>query len=155
MHRNGQAMVETVIAVLAITFIFLCLFKLSQLLTGKIMLEHAAMRVARARVVGFNDFMCRKAARVAVIPAAGKRVWPADGEEFDYGMELARIGIYMNTPNAAVANGVMEYEGWRTLKVDAGTGDDSRVSMYGDWFDLEGRAGIEGNYQFYMNDSGL
>ena len=148
-------MVETVIAVLAITFIFLCLFKLSQLLTGKIMLEHAAMRVARARVVGFNDFMCRKAARVAVIPAAGKRVWPADGEEFDYGMELARIGIYMNTPDAAVANGVMEYEGWRTLKVDAGTGDDSRVSMYGDWFDLEGRAGIEGNYQFYMNDSGL
>ena len=100
---------------------------------------------------------CRrlKAARVASIPAAGKRVWPADGEEFDYGMELARIGIYMNTPNAGVANGVMEYEGWRTLKVDPGTGDDSRVSMYSDWFDLEGRAGIEGNYLFYMNDSGL
>jgi hypothetical protein len=155
MFRRGQAMIETVIAVLIVTFAFLVLFRLSQMLMGKIMLEHAAMRVARARAVGFNDFMCIKAARVAFIPAAGKRVWPADGEEFDYGMELARIGIYMNTPNAGVANGVMEYEGWRTLKVDPGTGDDSRVSMYSDWFDLEGRAGIEGNYQFYMNDSGL
>ena len=118
MCRRGQAMVETVIAVLIITFVFLGLFRLSQMLMGKVMLEHAAMRVARARAVGFNDFMCIKAARVAVIPAAGKRVWPADGEEFNHSMELARIGIYMNTPNAGVANGVMEYEGWRTLKVE-------------------------------------
>ena len=86
MFRRGQAMIETVIAVLIVTFAFLVLFRLSQMLMGKIMLEHAAMRVARARAVGFNDFMCIKAARVASIPAAGKRVWPADGEEFDYGM---------------------------------------------------------------------
>ena len=77
-------MVETVIAVLIITFVFLGLFKLSQMLMGKIMLEHAAMRVARARAVGFNDFMCIKAGRGAGIPAAGKRVWPADGEEFNH-----------------------------------------------------------------------
>ena len=155
MRRNGQAMIETVIAVLVITFVFLCLFKLSQQLTGKIMLEHAAMRVARARAVGFNDFMCRKAARVAVIPAAGKRVWPADGEEFNSAMELSRISIYMNTPNGAVANAVMEYEGWRTLKVEPGSGDSSRVAMKSDWFDLEGKAGIEDNYRLYMNDQGL
>lgn len=155
MCRGGQAMVETVIAVLIVTFAFLALFRLSQLLTGKIMLEHAAMRVARARVVGFNDFMCRKAARVAVIPAAGRRLWPADGEEFDSSMELARISIYMNTPNGAVANGVMEYDGWRKMKVDPGTGDGSRVSMETDWFDLEGEAGIKGNYLLYMNDHGL
>jgi hypothetical protein len=155
MCRNGQAMVETVIAVLIITFAFLTLFKLSQLLTGKIMLEHAAMRVARARAVGFNDFMCRKAARVAVIPAAGKRIWPAGADELNDSMELARIAIYMNTPNAGVANAVMEYEGWRKLKVDPGAGDDSRVVMETDWFDLEGAAGIESNYQLFMNDQGL
>ena len=67
----GQAMVETVLAVLIISFLFLALFKLSHMLTGKIMLEHAAMRVARARAVGMNEFMCLKAARVAVIPVAG------------------------------------------------------------------------------------
>ena len=66
MLRSGQAMIETVLAVLIITFVFLGLFKLSHMLTGKIMLEHAAMRVARARAVGFNDFMCVKTARAAV-----------------------------------------------------------------------------------------
>lgn len=155
MHRDGQAMVETVIAVLIVTFAFLCLFRLSRMLTGKIMLEHAAMRVARARAVGFNDFMCRKAARVAVIPAAGRRLWPADSEELGYPAELARVSIYMNAPNAGVANGVLEYEGWRNLSVDPGSGDPVRVSMNTGWFDLDGEAGIEDNYRLYLNDSGM
>ena len=60
-------MVETVLAVLAVSFLFLALFRLSCLLTGKVVLQHAAMRVARARSVGFNDYMCRKSARVAAI----------------------------------------------------------------------------------------
>ena len=155
MFRKGQAMVETVIAVLIVTSVFLCLFRLSQMLTGKIMLEHAAMRVARARAVGFNDFMCRKVARVAVIPAAGQRLWPSGSDRLDYPMELARISIYMNTPNAGVANGVLEYDGWRTLKVEPGKGDPARVSMKTDWFDLEGEAGIEDNCLLYLNDQGL
>lgn len=143
-------MIETVIAVLVITFAFLVLFRLSRMLTGKIMLEHAAMRVARARTVGFNDFMCLKAARVAVIPAAGKRTWPSGDDALDYPMELARIGIYMSTPHAGVANGVLEYEGWRQLHVDAGHGDPSRVTMETDWFDLEGAAGVEDNCRLYL-----
>ena len=64
-------MIETVLAVLIITFLFLTLFKLSYMLTGKILLEHAAMRVARARTVGVHDVMCLKAARVAGIRVAG------------------------------------------------------------------------------------
>lgn len=148
-------MIETVIAVLVVTFVFLALFKLSQMLTGKIMLEHAAMRVARARAVGFNDFMCRKAARVASIPAAGRRTWPEGEDTLDSSMELARVSIYMNTPDGAVAAGVLEYEGWKTLAVDPGKGDPSRVSMRTDWFDLGGEAGIRSNYRLYMNDAGL
>ena len=74
-------MVETVLAVLVVSAVFFGLFRLSRLLTGKILLEHAAMRVARARAVGFNDFMCRKTARVAVIPVAGKRLWPDPEKE--------------------------------------------------------------------------
>ena len=57
--RLGQTAVETVLATLVVTVAFLFLFGLSRLLTGKILLEHAAMRVARARAVGFNDFMWR------------------------------------------------------------------------------------------------
>ena len=160
-------MIETVIAVLVISFSFIVLFRLSQMLTGKIMLQHAAMRVARARTVGLNEFMCEKAGRVATIPVAGKRLWPS-GEAFDYGMELARVPIYMNTPNGAVANGVLEYEGWRRLRIDPGDGTRSHVSLdfsvFGDdadanpsdldRFRLEGTASIEANYTLYLTDQG-
>ncbi len=146
-------MVETVIAVLVVTSIFLVLFRLSHMLTGKILLEHAAMRVARARAVGLNDFMCEKAARVAVIPVAGKRLWP-EGDEFDWSMELSRVPIYMGTPDGAVARGVLEYEGWKTLSVVPGDGTAAEVSMRTDWFRLNGKAGVGRDYSLYMNEGG-
>lgn len=150
-NRSGQAMIETVLAVLIITFVFLVLFKLSQLLTGKIMLEHAAMRAARARTVGFNEFMCLKSARVSMIPVAGERLWP-QGDEFDYSMELARIPIYLGTPNAAVANGVLEYKGWHSFDVTPGPITNTRLKN--EWYDLDGQASIEGNHVYYMIDQG-
>lgn len=157
--KSGQAMIETVIAVLIITSVFLCLFKLSHLLTGKIMLEHAAMRVARARAVGLNDFMCLKSAQIAVMPVAGKRLWP-EGDEFDYEMERSRLPIYMQAKDFSIARGVLEYEGWPKLSVDANDGADSKTSMNFDLFDgtvkyrLHGNAGVENNYTFYLNDGG-
>ena len=153
MLRSGQAMIETVLAVLIITFVFLGLFKLSHMLTGKIMLEHAAMRVARARAVGFNDFMCVKTARAAVIPVAGKRLWPSEDDESGYS-EAARVRVYMESPDPARARGLLEYEGWERLAVDPGDGTDVSVSMETDWFDLSGQAGIEDNFRLYMNDQG-
>lgn len=153
-------MIETVLAVLIISFAFLVLFKLSHMLTGKILLEHAAMRVARARTVGLNDFMCLKAARVAVIPVAGKRLWP-EGDELDWSMELQRVPIYMLTADSSRALGVLDYEGWHRLGVKSGDGTDSSVtlgfSLFGGetTFELEGRAGIERNASLYMMDQGL
>ena len=158
-------MIETVIAVLFVSCVFLCLFRLSHMLTGKILLEHAAMRVARARAGGMNSFMCEKAARVSVIPVAGKRLWPT-GDTLDYEMERARVPIYMGTPDPAVARGVLEYEGWNRMSVDPGDGTVSRTSLgfslFGDaegngadTFELEGEAGVEANYTYFMNDQGL
>ena len=152
--RSGQAVVETLIAAIVVVFGFLALFRLSHMLTGKILLEHAAMRAARARAVGFNDFMCRKCARVAAIPVCGRRLWP-EGDEFDYSMELARIPIYMATPTPAVARGALEYEGWGRLSVDADSSVDARTRLACEWFDLEGRAAVEDNAAFYLNDMGL
>ena len=146
-------MVETVLAVVFATFLFLVLFRLSHMLTGKILLEHAAMRVARARAVGLNDFMCEKSARVAVIPVAGKRLWP-EGDEFDWSMELSRVPIYMGTPDGAVARGVLEYEGWKTLSVLPGDGTAAEVSMRTDWFRLGGKARVSSDYSLYMSEGG-
>ena len=70
-------------------------------------------------------------------------------------MELARISIYLNTPNGAVANGVLEYDAWKTLSVVPGSADPSRVSMEVEPFTLEGEAGIKSGCGLYMNESGL
>jgi len=158
-------MIETVLAVLIVSFVFFGLFRLSRLLTGKILLQHAAMRVARARAVGFNEFMCLKAARVAVIPVAGARTWPTGEDAIGDAEELGSIGVYMQTASPPVARGVLDYEGWSHLSVDAGDGTDSKVRLRTGWmddedfdwfgFDLTGRAGVERNHGLYMNDSGL
>lgn len=152
-------MVETVLAVLVISFAFLALFRLSTLLTGKILLEHAAMRVARARAVGFNDYMCRKSARVAVIPVAGRRTWP-EGAALDVEAERGRIPAYLASEHEAEARGILDYERWGGLKVDPGDGTDATVALGfdlfdGAWtFDLSGEAGIEANHTLYLNDAG-
>lgn len=147
--RSGQTAVETLLAVIAITFIFLFLFRLSHMLTGKILAEHAAMRVARARAVGFNDFMCVKTARVAVIPAAGKRLWPED-DDITAGSEINRVRTYLESPDEGRANGLLQYEGWQTLHVDPGDGGQSVVILKNGWFELEGKAGVEDGYRYYM-----
>ena len=142
-------MLETVLAVLCITFVFLLLFNLSHMLMGKILVEHAAMRVARARAVGFNDFMCLKTARVAVIPVAGKRLWPTD-EKFSSGNELARVRTYLESPDGARASGLLDYENWHTMTIDAGDGGQSVVKLKTGWFELEGKAGTEDGASYYM-----
>ena len=158
--RSGQAMIETVLAVLFITFTFMCLFKLSYFLTGKVLLEHAAMRVARARTVGFNNFMCLKAARVAVIPVAGECLWPTGEDALTWGNELARVRTYMESQTGPEARGILEYERWDSLGMSPGDGTSARTSMSFDLFDeaidveLGGRAGLENNYSLYMNDEG-
>lgn len=154
-------MIETVIAVLVVALIFIALFKLSNLLTGKILLEHAAMRVARARTVGLNEYMCLKAARVALIPVAGTRIWPVGEDALDWREELSRLPEYMYSENDAYARAILDYEKWSTIKVTPHDGTSSRVSIAVSLFDdddtfrLEGKAGVEANASLYMSDMGL
>ena len=145
-------MVETLLAVLIVTSAFLALFRLSEGLFGDIILEHAAMRVARARAVGFNDFMCRKTANVSIIPVAGRRTWPF--VEDLVGGEKSRVGRYMASVDWAEARGTLDYEGWGLLRIDAGDGTDVRTALTNEWFKASGRAGLESNYTLFMNDMG-
>ena len=147
-------MIETVLAVLVISFLFFTLFRLSHMLTGKIVLEHAAMRVARARAVGMNEFMCLKAARVAVIPAAGERLKPGPGDERKDMNETALARMYMRTPDSSYADGLLQYENWKDLSVVPGRGGASSASMQTDWFNLRGEAEVDA-FPVYMNDLGL
>lgn len=147
-------MVETLLAVLILTSVFFALHGLSRLLTGKIMVEHAAMRVARARAVGCNEFMCLKAARVAVIPVAGRRLRPGPDDERTDINEPALARMYMRTPDSSYADGLLRYENWDKFEEHPGNGGVSTTLLRTDWCDLRGEAIVD-SFPTYLNDGGL
>ncbi|MCR5414332.1 MAG: hypothetical protein K6F50_06355 [Kiritimatiellae bacterium] len=154
--RRGQAMVETLIALLAVTFIFMGAYRLSRLVAARTLLDHAAARAARAKSVGFNDWMCEKSARVAMIPVAGERIWPEEGGF----AESSRIPIYLSSPDGARAHGILDYEWWHATDVDVASGlgvaprVESSVRLATPDMDVTGRAAFESHFPFYMHDQG-
>src|SRR5574344_2069750 len=116
--KRGQAMVETLIAVLAIMMIFFGAYQLSRMVAARTLLDHAAARAARAKAVGFNDFMCEKSARVAMIPVAGRRLWPEEGGF----SEVSRVPIYLSAEDEGLAHGVLEYEYWPSTDIGIRSG---------------------------------
>lgn len=147
-------MVEAVLAVLIVAFLFWGLFRLSWMLLEKEMLQHAAMRVGRARSVGCNRFQCLKAARVAVLPVAGERLWPtADDPRAEEMSETALARMYMRTPDSSYADGLLRYENWKRLEIKPG-GRISTVKMTDEWFALKGEAAVD-DFPVYLNDEGL
>lgn len=153
--KPGQVMIEAVIAVLFLAFLFLLMFQLSRLMMGKIMVEHAAMRVARARAVGLNEFMCLKAARIAAIPASGRRLHPTKDDVRGKMSETALAHMYMRTPDNSYANGLLVYEYWCRLDVRPGHGSGaSTTALKTDWATLRGEARVDA-FPVYLNDEGL
>ena len=142
--RSGQAMVESVMVITLACLCFFAVFQFAHLFTAKALLEHAAARAARARAVGFNHFMVVKSARVAAIPASGKRLVPGPaglapeigaalrsgriGDLWDLAlhssayspgiqMEVYRVADYMESINHPTGGHILDYELWDTLSV--------------------------------------
>ena len=110
-------MVESTLAMLAILLLFLALFGLSDQIRAKLLVENASVKCARARAVGYNDFMLRKIARLATMPAAGKCLTSAeDGDREDGPLPLSsrsgRIGSYLMSDCESQANVILDFEHW-------------------------------------------
>jgi hypothetical protein len=134
-------MVESCVALIFICLLFFLFFQLCLGFASRDVLDHAAARAARARTVGFNQWMVKKAMRVAAIPNAGRLLEPASisvdadpilnhswklmtpGEVWDMalkstpaspkvGMELNRIPDYLYAPWQEWAEAILDYEGW-------------------------------------------
>lgn len=157
--RRAQAMLETVLGVLFVTFVLLVSFQLMHMLTARIVLDHAAARAARAKAVGLNDYMCLKSARVAMIPVAGHRLWPEGN--LTAGAELARVPLYMSSEMPARARAILDYEYWGSTRLEAKSDTglnakvDARILMETDDFSMDGEKRIESHYPLYMTDLGL
>ena len=114
-RRDGQTMVETSIAMIVVLLVFLALYNLSDLTRVKLLVENAAVKCARARAVGYNDFMLRKIARLTTMPVAGECKTLVDSGEgkLPYSARYYRIGSYLMSEYEAQANVILDFEYWR------------------------------------------
>ena len=69
-------MIESLMAIGLICLIFFGAMQISQMFAAREILYHAAARGARAKTVGFNQWMVRKAIHVAAIPISGPMLTP-------------------------------------------------------------------------------
>jgi hypothetical protein len=138
-------MVESVFVIVMICLCLFAVFQYANLFSAKLVLEHAAARAARARTVGFNQFMVEKSARVAAIPASGTRlapppagIAPAISAALKTGnigrlwsialsanvrspgaiLEVNRVPDYMDSVNHPSGAHILDYELWDALSVD-------------------------------------
>lgn len=137
--RSGQAALETFIIVLVVSVLLFGLLQAAIVFSGREVLHHAAARAARARAVGFNDWMAFKAMRVASIPNSGRMIVPeftpsqvftpfggnpTPGEAWDAAMtavpgmseraalERIRVPAYLASDNHARSDYVLNYAEW-------------------------------------------
>ncbi len=156
-------MIETVFALVFLTVVFLTLFQLAHMTQARILLDHAAARAARARAVGFNEFMCDKSARVAMIPVAGECEWP---QPMPDGMTFASwVPAYLSSRDAAEARGILDFERWDTTTIGISSGDGLGATVEADilmecdcddpfGFRMDGHAEVESHYPLYMFNQG-
>lgn len=142
--RAGQSLIEACLATLILCLVFMGFFQISQLIGARQVLYHAAARGARAKMVGFNQFMVGKAIRVAAIPNAGRMIVPdmpnedtqlrewldtepagvvwdhvmeaAPGMADVHEVERARIPEFMGAEYWPWALAILDYEYWDTLQ---------------------------------------
>ena len=134
-------MIESCLVVALLSLILFGLFEISHLYTAREVNDYAATAGARARAVGFNDFMVYKVVRVAAIPNAGPLTAPAYennrglvgpistwsiGDFWDlvlgshpvsgqYNLEQSRIPLYLAAEHMAQLNPILNYERWDDL----------------------------------------
>lgn len=115
-RQSGQALVESCIVIALICLLMAGFFQLSQLYTAKKISAHACFRGARAKIVGFNDFMVAKAVRVGTIPNAGNMTFPetSGGPLGQMAIERGRIPIYLSA-EWHMLDGILQYEDWDTI----------------------------------------
>lgn len=75
--RSGQSLIEACVVIIILCLVLFGCVQVSQIFMAKEVLDHAAVCGARARAVGFNDFMVQKTIRAAAIPLAGQMVQPS------------------------------------------------------------------------------
>ncbi len=156
--RRGQSLIEAVVVVVIGCLICFGAFQISQLYAGRAVLSYAAAAAARARSVGFNDFMVYKVTRAAAIPNAGQivvpqvqrggglaaivrdpapgrvgRLWAlalaADPTSPQAAIERSRIPLYLGATRWGELLAILDYENWDDIHYLEGPGSDTLLMV--------------------------
>jgi hypothetical protein len=173
--RSGQSLIESCLVLVIVCIVFFWVFQISQLFAAQEILHYAAARGARAKVVGFNQFMVRKTVRVGAIPNAGQLMNPATpgGPAAQHAVEAARIPLYLGGENEGQLPSILDYEDWDTIgsprSSDKGDGtlelsirQNVTLLRYplhhlyyaGDSIEMEGASTLDNHAILYLDDWG-
>ncbi len=152
-RKSGQAMLESCLVIALLAFVLFGLLQVARLSVARETMDYAAVAAARARTVGFNDFMIQKVVRVANIPNAGRMETPTlvrdtggawgdltPGVAWDtalratpgspqYELERSRIPLYLAAENGGQLQAILEYEDWDDLHHNVGTPADQMIEV--------------------------
>ncbi len=168
-RRKGQAMVETVVVMFVLCLVFFLVYEYANLLVAHTVVNYAAARAARARTVGFNDFMITKTVRVATASVAGKcRSQDGKGSALSTGALVSRMGSYLESEWEADTKGILDFDLWDSDKLgwsaDEPGGENAELTIHvwqrrplydtgddaEDLHEVRGEAGIESHYPLYL-----
>ena len=111
-------MLESIIALFFLVFVFFLVLDYAELLKTRTVLDYAAARGARARAVGFNDFMVTKTVRIATMPVAGECYTAKElGRYPDAGFLISRSGSYLESEYENETKGILDFELWNPCKL--------------------------------------
>ncbi len=110
-------MLETALALMFLCLVFFLVADYAELLRTRTILDYAAARGARARAVGFNDFMVTKTLRIASMPVAGDCITTKEtGISPSTGFLISRSGSYLETEYESDTKGILDFELWDPCK---------------------------------------
>ncbi len=173
--RAGQSLIESCLVLIIVCLAFFGVFQISQLFARQEVLHYAAARGARAKVVGFNQFMVFKTIRVGAIPNAGRLINPFSdgGPTAQHAVEAARIPLYMGTEDASELDPILDYQDWDTAQdvswpLVSAFGDGTlrlrvgqqvplrypfhRAFYAADSMDMTGESWLDNHYTLYLDD---
>ena len=160
-------MVETVVVMFVLCLVFFLVYEYANLLTAHTVVNYAAARAARARTVGFNDFMVTKTVRVATASVAGKcRSHNDAGGDLSTGTLVSRMGSYLEAEHEGYTKGILDFELWDSDKLgwtaDEPGGENAELTVRvwqrrplyesdsDELREVRGEAGIESHYPLYL-----
>ena len=113
-YQHGQSLIESCIVIGLLCLLLMGIFQVSQLFMAQEIVNYAAGRGARAKAVGFNEFMIFKAVKIATIANAGPITFPdVDGGPLEQrAVERARIPLYLGANWHGQLSSILDYENW-------------------------------------------